>query len=150
MRALMQRVAWAEVEADASVTGRIGPGLLVYVGIAPDDTDAAAEKLAEKVASLRVFEDEQGKLNRSVRDKRGGVLAVPSFTLMADARKGRRPSFTGAAQGKEARRLYESFLASLSEACGEVASGRFGATMTIRSEAAGPVNIVLDISSANA
>ncbi len=97
MRALVQRVTWAEVEADGRPAGRIERGLLVYVGVGVADTAAQAPWLAEKVANLRIFEDAEGKLNLSVRDIGGAVLAISNFTLLADARKGRRPSFDAAA-----------------------------------------------------
>ena len=97
MRVVIQRIKQAEVEAEGQVVGRCDHGLLVYVGIGANDTQSDAEWLAEKVAKLRIFEDEQGKLNLAVQDVRGGVLAVPNFTLMADARKGRRPTFSAAA-----------------------------------------------------
>ena len=145
MRALVQRVSSAQVQADGKVTGRIGRGVLVYLGIGSADRSASAEKLAEKVAHLRIFQDEQGKLNLSVRDVRGGVLAVPNFTLLADARKGRRPAFSGAAAAQLAQPLYEAFTAALQREGLQVAKGVFGAEMMIRSEAAGPVNIIVDI-----
>jgi len=145
MRALVQRVHWAQVEVDSRLVGRIEAGLLVYVGIGGDDKPADAEKLAEKVATLRIFPDQQGKLNLSVRDARGGILAVPNFTLMADASSGRRPSFSGAAAGEQARPLYETFVEALRRAGCATAEGVFGAEMKIRSEADGPVNIVIDL-----
>lgn len=145
MRAVLQRVLGAEVQADGRSVGRIDLGLLVYVGVAQADTPEQAAKLAEKVANLRIFDDEGGKLNKSVRDVRGGVLAVPNFTLLADARKGRRPAFVNAAAGDHASSLFQAFLAALRNECCHVASGAFGAAMTINSTADGPVNIVLDI-----
>jgi D-aminoacyl-tRNA deacylase len=144
MRALIQRVAWAEVAVEGQVVGRTGPGLLVYIGAAPTDTLRDAQWLAEKVASLRIFEDENGKLNRSVRDARGGVLVVSNFTLLADAQKGRRPSFAGAASADQAEPLANAFTEALAGQGLGVETGRFGATMAVRSEAAGPVNILLD------
>ena len=145
MRAVMQRVHWAEVEADGRVVGRIGPGLLVYVGVARGDEAQTADRLADKVAGLRIFTDENGKLNRSVRDVRGGVLAVPNFALLADARRGRRPAFTDAAAPAEARALYERFLRALAERGCAPEGGAFGAHMTVRSAADGPVNLVLEM-----
>ncbi len=144
MRALIQRVGEAEVVADGQVVGRIGRGLLVYVGVGVGDTDRQAEWLAEKVAHLRIFEDDEGKLNRSVHDVQGQVLVVPNFTLLADARKGRRPAFVAAAGFDEARAVNEAFAAALRARGLTVATGRFGTQMHIRSQADGPVNILLD------
>ena len=107
MRAVLQRVRWAEVEADGQVLGHIEQGLVVYLGIALDDRTEDADWLADKIAALRIFEDADGKLNRSVQDVGGAVLAVPNFTLMADARKGRRPAFVDAARPEQAQALYE-------------------------------------------
>ncbi len=145
MKVVLQRVHWAKVEVDKKVVGRIEQGLLVYVGIGCGDSWSEGEKLAKKVAAIRIFEDEDGKMNRSVRDARGGVLAVPNFTLMADARKGRRPAFTQAAPPEVAQPLFEKFLANLAESGCRVAGGIFGSEMIIRSAADGPVNIILEI-----
>lgn len=147
MRVLIQRVQWAEVQAAGKLAGRIGPGLLVYVGVAPSDTAADAAKLARKVAELRIFDDEDGKLNRNVQDVQGGVLGISNFTLMADARKGRRPALTGAAGADLAKDLYDKFLAELRHQGCEVAGGVFGAAMVVSSAADGPINIILDIPS---
>lgn len=145
MRILVQRVKWAQVELDGSVVGRVERGLLLYVGVAAWDTPADAARAAEKIAHLRIFEDDDGKLNRSLQDVRGGVLAIPNFTLMGDAAKGRRPAFVDAARGEAARAIFAALLSSL-EALGlNVLMGVFGAHMEIRSAADGPVNIVLDI-----
>ncbi len=144
MRVLIQRVAWAEVAVEGEVIGRAAHGLLVYVGIAPGDTPREAQWLAEKAASLRIFEDENGKMNRSVRDVGGSVLVITNFTLYADAQKGRRPSFDGAAAADLAQPLTESFVEALVGQGVHAETGRFGASMAIRSEAAGPVNILLD------
>lgn len=143
MRALVQRVWWAEVTVNDKLIGRIDNGLLVYLGVADGDTRADAEYLAEKVAHLRIFPDEQDKLNRSVRDARGGILAVPNFTLLADARKGRRPALVAAARPEEAKPLHDAFVEALSGLGCHVAQGVFGAHMCIRSAADGPVNIIL-------
>ncbi len=147
MRALIQRVAWAEVEVDKEITGRIDQGLLVYVGTAATDTPTDAQALADKVANLRIFEDEAGKLNLSVQDSavRGGLLVISNFTLLADARKGRRPAFNGAAPGPIAKPLYETFVDALRQQGCMVQQGVFGADMTIRSSADGPVNVIVDI-----
>ena len=144
MRALVQRVAWAEVEVDGRSVGRIGKGLLVYVAVGVEDTPEDADWLAEKVANLRIFEDAQGKLNISVQDARGGVLAVSSFTLLADARKGRRPAFVAAAGFEQARPIHEVFVEGLRRRGVAVETGVFGAKMAIRSQAAGPVNVIID------
>ena len=145
MRAVVQRVAWAEVEVDGRITGRIEGGLLVYVGVGNEDTPDHAATLARKVANLRIFEDDDGKLNRSVQDVGGGALVISNFTLMADARKGRRPSFTFAAPSETARPLHEAFATALASQSVPVEQGVFGATMHIRSEAAGPVNVIMDV-----
>ena len=144
MRALVQRVAWAEVEVDGRSVGRIGEGLLVYVAVGVEDTPEDADWLAEKVANLRIFEDAQGKLNVSVQDARGGVLAVSNFTLLADARKGRRPAFVAAAGFEQARPIHEVFAEGLRRRGVAVETGVFGAKMAIRSQAAGPVNVIID------
>lgn len=145
MRGLIQRVLWAEVQVEDRIVGQIGKGLLVYVGIAPGDTVGNSIQLAAKIANLRIFPDEQGMLNRSVRDVRGGVLAVSNFTLLADARKGRRPSFATAAPAEVARPLHEAFLTAMAQEQVLLAGGIFGASMIIRSAADGPVNLVLDV-----
>ena len=150
MRALVQRVAWAEVEVDGEIPGRIDEGLLVYVGVATTDTERQVEWLAEKVANLRIFPDKEAKLNRSVQDVQGGVLVVSNFTLYGDARKGRRPSFIGAAAGEAAEPLTEAFIAALADRGCQVATGRFGAMMRVRSEGAGPVNVIVDTPAASA
>jgi len=144
MRALVQRVTSAGVEVSGEILGRIGRGLLVYVGVAPDDTTDYAHRLAEKVAGLRIFEDEAGKMNLSVQDVGGDVLAVPNFTLMADARRGRRPSFATSAAGPVAQPLYEEFVVALVSLGCRAARGSFGAHMHVTSVADGPVNLVVD------
>ena len=145
MRALLQRVHWAEVEVDREVVGRVEHGLLVYVGVAVSDTVADAQRLAEKVAHVRIFEDDHDKLNLSCQDVRGGVLAISNFTLMADTRKGRRPAFVAAAPPEEAERLYEAFVEALDVRGCRVSRGVFRARMVVRSAAAGPVNVVIDV-----
>ncbi|MFA6135041.1 MAG: D-aminoacyl-tRNA deacylase [Phycisphaerae bacterium] len=144
MRALIQRVAWAEVEVDGGIVGRIKQGLLVYVGVGPDDQAAQARWLAGKIADMRIFEDDQGKMNLAVQDIRGGILAVSNFTLLADARKGRRPSFVAAARPEPAQELFDIFVREVAQRGVPVSTGLFGAHMDIRSQADGPVNIVLD------
>ncbi len=144
MRAMVQRVAWAEVEADGNIAGQIGSGLLVYVGVGVGDSVDDANWLAEKVANLRIFADDADKLNRSVRDVAGSVLVVSNFTLLADARKGRRPAFSAAAASDEALPLHEAFLDALDRQGVKVETGLFGAKMSVRSQAAGPVNLIID------
>jgi len=143
MLVLVQRVLWAQVETAGAVVGRIERGLLVYAAIAVGDTVADARRLADKIVGLRIFDDQQGKLNLSVQDIRGGVLAISNFTLLADARKGRRPSFEAAAQGEVAQPVHEVFVSALKCAGCNVAAGVFGAEMTIQSAADGPVNVLV-------
>jgi D-tyrosyl-tRNA(Tyr) deacylase len=144
MRAVIQRVASARVEVGGQVVGQIGQGLLVYLAVESSDTAQEARWMAEKVANLRIFDDEQGKLNLSVQDARGGVLAVSNFTLVADARKGRRPGFNIAAPAEVARPLHEEFLAALRALRVPVEMGAFGQEMFVHSVNHGPINIVLD------
>lgn len=145
MRAVIQRVAEARVRVGEAVVGEVGRGLLVLVGVAPGDGAEQARWMAEKVANLRIFEDEDGKMNRSVLDVAGGVLAVSQFTLYGDARKGRRPSFVGAAHPDLARPLYDRFCEELSAAgVSPVARGAFGAHMHVSLTNDGPVTILLD------
>jgi len=148
MRALVQRVNWAEVLVAGQIAGRIDRGLLVYVGVAAGDTEADAARLAEKVAQVRLFEDDGGKMNLSCQDVRGGVLAVSNFTLLADTRKGRRPELLAAAPPEHAQRLYDAFLAALAGQSVPVQSGVFRANMMIRSAATGPVNVLIDVPAA--
>ena len=144
MRAVVQRVNHASVTVDNVVVGRCGGGLLVYVGVFSGDDASDAEKLADKISGLRIFEDDCGKMNHNVRDARGGILGIPNFTLAADTRKGRRPSFGFAAEPQRAAELFDAFAASLG-ACGcDVETGQFGAHMLIDSQADGPVNVILD------
>ena len=144
MRAVVSRVAWARVVADGELTGEIGPGLLVLVGVAHADTEADAGWLAAKVATLRVFNDDQGQMNRSVTEVGGAALMVSQFTLYGDARKGRRPSYLAAAPPERAAPLVEAVAKSLAGAGVPVASGRFGAYMRVESSGDGPVTILLD------
>ena len=144
MRAVVSRVAWARVVADGELTGEIGPGLLVLVGVAHADTEADAGWLAAKVATLRVFNDDQGKMNRSVTEVGGAALVVSQFTLYGDARKGRRPSYLAAAPPERAAPLVEAVAKSLAGAGIPVATGRFGAEMRVESAGDGPVTILLD------
>ena len=145
MKALVQRVDWAEVLVGGRIVGRIDRGLLVYVGVAGSDEAGDAARLAEKVAQARIFEDAEGKLNLSCQDARGGVLAISNFTLLADTRKGRRPAFTAAAAPELAEKLYDAFCEALAGQGVQVERGIFRASMTIRSAAAGPVNIIIEV-----
>jgi D-aminoacyl-tRNA deacylase len=144
MRAVLQRVTRASVEVEGVVVGRIGPGLLVLLGVARGDTDDAAGKLAQKVVNLRAFEDEEGKMNRSVAEAAGAVLVVSQFTLLADCRGGRRPSFTEAAEPNEAERLYLRFVDQIRSAGLETATGTFRALMQVELVNDGPVTFLLD------
>ncbi|MEM1060808.1 MAG: D-aminoacyl-tRNA deacylase [Planctomycetota bacterium] len=144
MRAVVQRVSRAEVRVAGEVVGKIGVGLAVLVGVGQgDDADAAAE-LARKVAGLRVFEDDDGKMNRSVGEAGGAVLAVSQFTLFGDCRKGRRPSFIAAARPEAAEPLFEAFVAHLRDTGLIVATGRFRTTMEVDLVNAGPVTLLID------
>ena len=144
MRAVISRVAWARVVVEQQVVGEIGAGLLVLVGVADDDGPAEAAWLAGKVATLRVFEDAGGKMNRSLAEAGGGALVVSQFTLHADARRGRRPSFVAAARPELAAPLVAEVAERLAAAGIKTATGRFGAYMTIESAGDGPVTILLD------
>ena len=144
MRAVVSRVAWARVLVGGEVVGEIGPGLLVLVGVTHADGDAEAAWLAAKVAGLRVFGDEQGRMNRSLAEAGGGALVVSQFTLYGDARKGRRPSYVAAAPPEQAAPLVEAVAKALAAEGVPVARGRFGAHMTVESAGDGPVTILLD------
>lgn len=145
MRAVIQRVTSAAVTVGGETTGRIDGGLLVLLGVAEGDTPADGEWLADKLISLRIFEDDEGRMNRSVRDTGGGVLVVSQFTLLASTRKGHRPSFHEAARPEAAIPLYEAFNLRVSAALGRtVATGRFGAMMAVSLVNDGPVTLVID------
>ncbi len=144
MRAVVQRVTKGRVTVEKEVVGDIGPGLVVLLGVGHEDTREDARYLAEKIANLRIFEDDEGKMNLSVLDTRGAVLAVSQFTLMGDCRKGRRPSFSEAAAAEMAQRLYEDFTASLREIGVPVDTGRFQTTMLVEIHNHGPVTMLLD------
>lgn len=145
MRCVIQRVRHARVTVDGRITGQIGPGLLVLAGFAPDDTTARLDWMARKLTQLRIFSDDEGKMNRSVQDTGGEVLVVSQFTLLADARKGNRPSYIGAAPPPIAVPLYEQFVQQVSSLLGQlVATGEFGADMQVELLNDGPVTIVLD------
>ena len=148
MRIVVQRVREARVEIAGETIGRIGQGLLLLVGIAEGDTMAEVELLAKKVAQLRIFADEAGKMNRSVQDIRGGVLSVSQFTLYGDCRKGNRPSFVNAARPETAEPLYDTLNQLLRTQYGlPVETGRFGADMQVSLVNDGPVTILMDTAS---
>ncbi len=144
MRAIVQRVSRAAVIVGGKTAGEIGRGLLVYLGVGVDDVEKDAAYLAEKIRHLRIFRDDEGKLNRDVVQVGGGILVVSNFTLMADVRKGRRPAFTPAAAPEEADRLYVAFCEFLRGLQVEVQTGVFGAMMSVESANDGPINILLD------
>jgi D-tyrosyl-tRNA(Tyr) deacylase len=146
MRAVLQRVSRAAVVIDGECVGAIERGLLVLLGIATPDTEADVRKLAEKIAALRIFNDDAGKMNRSVADVGGAVLVVSQFTLCGDCRKGRRPSFIDAAPPEIAVPLYEAFVNALRALGLPVATGRFGAMMQVELINDGPVTLILDTS----
>jgi len=144
MRAVIQRAAEGSVRVDGEVVGSIGRGLVVLLGVARGDGDEEARWIAEKIAALRIFEDGDGKMNRSVVDVGGAVLLVSQFTLLADCRKGRRPSFVDAAEPSEGERLYGVVGELLAAEGLPVETGRFGAMMRVSIENDGPVTIILD------
>jgi D-aminoacyl-tRNA deacylase len=144
MRAVCQRVSEARVRVDQAVVAEIGAGLVVLIGVKRGDTSAEAERLAAKIASLRIFENNEGKFDRSLLDVSGAALVVSQFTLIADTRKGNRPSFSEAAQPDEAERLYETFCTALAATGVDVERGVFGARMAVELVNDGPVTIVLD------
>jgi D-aminoacyl-tRNA deacylase len=144
MRAVVQRVSRAQVTVNGELTGKIGLGLLVLLGVGQDDDEADAVYLAEKIAGLRVFEDDQGKMNRSVHDVGGAVLAVSQFTLYGDVRRGKRPSFDAAAPPEKARQLYEFFVDRIRTVGLQCETGRFQEMMEVALVNEGPVTILLD------
>ena len=144
MRALLQRVSRAEVRVDREVVGRIGPGLVILVGVGRDDDEAMADALARKIAELRIFADEAGRTNLALPDVGGQALVVSQFTLYADTRRGRRPGFTDAAPPEVAERVYERFASALRALDIDVAMGRFGAPMAVELVNEGPFTLWLD------
>jgi D-aminoacyl-tRNA deacylase len=144
VRAVVQRVTAAQVIVEGETVGEVGRGLCVLLGVAGNDDEAVAERLAAKVARLRIFENDEGRFDRSVVDVHGGALVVSQFTLIADTAKGNRPSFAAAAAPELAERLYEGFCESLQGHRIDVAKGRFGARMVVEIANDGPVTIVLD------
>lgn len=144
MRACVQRVSEASVTVDGKVTGQIGRGLLVLLGVARDDSEGDARAMADKIVGLRIFEDEQGKMNCSLTEVGGALLVVSQFTLLGDCRKGRRPSFITAAEPEKAKALYEDFVAAAKALGIEVATGVFRAQMDVSLINDGPVTLLLD------
>jgi D-tyrosyl-tRNA(Tyr) deacylase len=146
MRAVVQRVSRAQVGVDGEVVGDIGRGLLVLLGVTHTDNEADADYLAGKIAGLRVFEDENGKMNLDTASVSGGILVVSQFTLCGDVRRGKRPSFDGAAQPERARALYEYFVERIRDAGLPCQTGRFQEMMQVELVNDGPVTILLDSS----
>lgn len=144
MRALVERVGSANVTIDGQIVGRIDRGLLVYLGVANDDAEPDAAYIVEKVRGLRIFPDDAGKMNLDVSEIAGAVLAISAFSLCADARKGRRPSFDGAARPEASQPLYELVCQRLRETGLRVEAGRFGAMMHVEAENDGPITVLLD------
>ncbi|MGN1031261.1 MAG: D-aminoacyl-tRNA deacylase [Butyricicoccaceae bacterium] len=144
MKAVLQRVAHASVTVDGAVTGAVKKGFLILLGVAPDDTEKQAEYLAKKCTGMRIFEDEEGKMNRSLSQVGGGILAISQFTLFADCKKGNRPSFTRAAPPEPASRLYDYFCDCCRGYGIPVEKGIFGADMKMELLNDGPVTIILD------
>jgi D-tyrosyl-tRNA(Tyr) deacylase len=144
VRAVVQRVSEASVSVDGKITGEIGPGLCALIGVGQEDTAEDARWLADKIAGLRIFEDEAGKMNRSLLDAQGKLLAISQFTLFGDARKGTRPGFSDAARPEVAQPLYDKFCAQVRARGIEVQEGVFRATMQVRIVNEGPVTLLLD------
>ena len=144
MKALLQRVTGASVSVDGETVGRIGRGLVIFVGVASGDTEKDAQYLAQKAASLRIFSDEAGRFNLSALDIKGELLVVSQFTLLADTKKGRRPSFVEAAPPSEAEALFERFVAQARATGLKVETGRFQQYMQVEIHNDGPVTVLLD------
>ena len=144
MRAVLTRVKSASVTVDGSVIGQIGQGFLILLGVTHEDTEAQAVKLADKLMGLRIFEDENGKMNRSLEDVGGQVLVVSQFTLYGNCKKGRRPEFLAAARPEIAIPLYEKFIALCRDKGFSVETGEFGAEMLVESVNDGPVTLIVD------
>lgn len=144
MRVVIQRCKHAEVTVEGKVVGRIGEGLMVLVGVTHEDDEKDVKYIADKVAGLRIFEDEEGKMNFSVQDVGGAVLSVSQFTLYGDTRKGKRPNFMAAAKPEAAKALYEAFNQGLAAKGLTVETGKFGAMMDVSLTNWGPVTIIID------
>jgi D-tyrosyl-tRNA(Tyr) deacylase len=147
MRAVLQRVKQARVHVEGRVIGEIKQGLLCFVGVGREDREADADYLAAKIPQLRIFEDAEGKFNRTLLDIKGAILVVSQFTLFGDCRRGRRPSFSDAAEPDQARELYHRFIAKLKENGIPMAAGEFQAHMAVESVNDGPVTLLLDTKS---
>ncbi|QJC52855.1 D-tyrosyl-tRNA(Tyr) deacylase [Paenibacillus albicereus] len=144
MKVVVQRCSSAQVAVEGETTGRIGRGLLLLVGITHEDSEADLRWMADKIVGLRIFEDESGKMNLSVKEAGGDILSVSQFTLYGDARKGRRPNFMAAARPEQAEPMYEAFNAALRASGLKVETGRFGAMMDVSLVNDGPVTLVID------
>lgn len=144
MKILLQRVSEASCIVDERITGKIGKGILVYLGIGKDDSIKQIEWLADKIVNLRIFEDESGKMNLSLKDVKGEILVVSQFTLYGNCKRGRRPDFASAAKPELAKKLYEQFIDVLKEKNVNVQTGIFGAHMIIQSGNDGPINLILE------
>jgi D-tyrosyl-tRNA(Tyr) deacylase len=145
MKAVVQRVTQGSVTVDRQTVGAIGHGLVVLLGVSRGDTEKAADILAEKITQLRIFEDGDGKMNRSLLDTGGGILVVSQFTLLGDCRKGRRPSFAQAAPPEQAEALYERFVRKVAQMGVHTATGRFRASMQVALTNDGPVTLILEV-----
>ncbi|MGE5640701.1 MAG: D-aminoacyl-tRNA deacylase [Clostridia bacterium] len=146
MIALIQRVSEARVVVEGETIGEIGPGILALVGVERGDTEAEAARLAERVVGYRIFQDPTGKMNLSLKDIGGGLLAVPQFTLVADTNSGTRPSFSTGASPEDGKRLFQSFVLSSEKTIGKIQAGRFGADMKVSLVNDGPVTFWLRVS----
>ena len=144
MKALIQRVLEAQVNVEGEVVGRIGPGLVVLLGVSKEDGEREADRLAGRILTYRIFDDEDGRMNRSIQEVGGQILAVSQFTLVADVAKGTRPSFTPAAAPDQAEKLYQRFIDRLITAGLTVETGRFGARMIVSLHNDGPVTFMLE------
>ena len=144
MRAVLTRVKHASVSIDGQIAGKIGEGFLILLGVGPDDTEALCDKLCDKLLSLRIFEDENGKMNRGLEDVGGEVLVVSQFTLYGNCKKGRRPDFFGAAKPDLAIPLYERFVRRCRDSGFHTETGEFGAYMQVESLNDGPVTLIVD------
>ena len=144
MRSVVQRVNSASVAVDGEIIGKIGKGLLVLLGVCDDDTDADMKWLADKISGLRIFTDENDKMNLSLEDVSGEILVVSQFTLYGDCKKGRRPNFTGAGKPDYAEKMYEAFVKYLKTKIEPVETGSFGADMKVNLENDGPVTLIID------
>jgi len=144
LRAVVQRVNFSKVEVDGRVIGSINKGLNVLLGVSKEDSIDDIKYLKDKILNLRIFEDEEGKMNKSLIDVAGELLVISQFTLYGDCRKGKRPSFIEALGGEEAKKFYEEFVKECKEVLGNVETGEFGADMKVTIENDGPVTIILD------